>query len=160
MGDMTEYWIKPDECQRVIDELRDLMTERDSSFKYVDENMDGIEQHAFADRETTRKQSEAAALDTAFEVFLDEKLVPQFDKIVGMLEHRIDLMQEVVNYYISGDAQMQHDSQKLGKEYPELQDADGSPYSGGTDSSADSSLTGGNYQQSPYQFLDTNRSED
>lgn len=156
---MTEYWIRPDVCNRVIGDLRDLMTERNSSFQYVDDNRDGIEQHSFADRETTRNQSDAIALDAAYRAFFEEKLVPQFEKIVGMIEYRTDLMQEVVNYYLSGDAEMQHNSQKLGLEYPELQDADGSAYSG-ADPGAESSLTGGNYQQSPYQFLETNRSED
>lgn len=156
---MTEYWVKPDVCQQVINELRELMSGKNEHFKYADACMDGIDQHSYAERETTRNQAAATDLDAAYREFFHENLVPQFDKIVSMIEHRTDLMQEVVNYYVSGDAEMQHRSQKMGLDMPELLNQDGSGWNGG-DPDADSSLTGGNYQQSPYQFLDVNRSED
>ncbi|SFV20213.1 hypothetical protein [Micrococcus terreus] len=156
---MTEFWIKPDECQRVLDEVRDVMRDRDRYFQHADSDLNIVDRNSYVDAESKRGDYEASELDQAYRQFFHEGLSPQFDKIVQMIERRIGIMQDVIDYYVSGDAEVQHRSQKQGKDMPVILNADGTAWDK-PPSDVDGSLPGGHYQEAPYQFLDTNTPEE
>ena len=134
------------------------MNDRDQYFKHADSDMNIVDRSSYVEVESVKGEVEADALDASYRQFFHEGLVPQFDKVVGMIERRIGLMQDVINYYVSGDAEIQHEAQKLGKDMPELQNADGTEWTP-PPSGEDGSLPGGHYQESPYQFMDQNTPE-
>ncbi|MDI3329664.1 MAG: DUF6507 family protein [Micrococcus sp.] len=126
---MTEYWINLGECQRVVNELRGLFDTVRTDFDKIPENMAGVRRSLCAYQESDVMEGDTGVLDAALRDFVDDKLSGHFDDIVATIELRVNSMQEVINHYAFGDAEMAATAQGKTDELPDFvyTDAAGNP---------------------------------
>ncbi|MFC7400873.1 hypothetical protein [Citricoccus sp. GCM10030269] len=129
---MTDYWLDLDGCQAVIDDLYTILDTENTHFTGHDVDLDSMDVGLYASEETDLIQSSAESANQAINKFYDEELLPQYDAIITEIENCLSAMQDVVNYYVSGDAAMAAESSGREAQYPEMR-------SGGSEGDVDSS---------------------
>lgn len=117
---MTEYWIEVDQCQVLISRMRGLLDDIRTDFDKIGGNMDEVRARLGVKREAESVQSVSQDLDGDLEKLARTTLPDFMDDLVAGVEHKVNAMQEVVNYFASGDAQMAFDSQHRSDEMPEV----------------------------------------
>lgn len=117
---MTAYWIEVDQCQVLVSQMRGLLDDIRTDFDKIGGDMDEVRARLGVKREADTVRSVSTNLDDDLEDLAGSKLPDFMDDLVAGVEHKVNAMQEVINYYASGDAQIAFDSQHRSDEMPEV----------------------------------------
>lgn len=150
---MTDYWIDVDACQAIVNDLYGQLADLRSDFDRVPDHLEELRSSLNGPAENNEVERVSGQLDGALTDRIGTELPEHVDDMIAKVEHRINSMQEVINYYLSGDAEMAHRSQ--GKEdempqiYTETEYTRGHPATGYVDTPADPAIEGGYDETEP-----------
>lgn len=116
---MTTYWINLVECQRVVNDLDALLEDLRTDFDKVNGNAESIRESLCSAEESSQYEYKATQLDSAVDDFVTSDLTDHFNGIESALRAKVSAMQDVVNYYASGDAEMAHQAWGTTDQMPE-----------------------------------------
>lgn len=122
---VTEYWIDIAGCQRVIADLREIV-DTEEEFQWVRSDLLQVDRNSYAAEESMHTQGAAEKLNERYMEFYDEKVEPAYRSAMKDLKNCIDAMEDVVNYYVSGDAAMAYTASSADSGFPEYRSSDGS----------------------------------
>lgn len=122
---VAKYWIDIAGCQRVIADLREIV-DTEQEFQWVRSDLLQVDRNSYAAEESSLTERDAEKLDQRYYEFYEDKLEPTYDSMMRELKNCIDTMEEVVNYYVSGDAAMAYEASSTDAEFPEYRSSDGS----------------------------------
>lgn len=117
---MTKYWIEVDQCQLLVSQMRDLLEDIRVDFNKVEGNVDEVRARLGVKREAQSVEFISTKLDGRLKDFAHSDLPEFMDGLVEGVEHKINAMQEVINYFASGDAEMAFTSSQYEDEMPEV----------------------------------------
>ncbi|WOO98830.1 hypothetical protein [Micrococcus terreus] len=104
---MTKYWVNIDECQRILDSIKDIMDGR----RAVPPTRDDFEQidsscFTFEESGALEPKNVADRLHTALFDFEEQVFKPAYRELYETVMNNVNAMQDAVSYYASGDAEM------------------------------------------------------
>lgn len=112
---MTQYTIVTDEIQRVINEVTEELFAVRTDYKFVDEDIAELRRYVCGHTERTEQTASGQDLDTALSDFYTKTLDPFFEDLVGELGGLNLAMQDVLNFFVSGDAEQALTSRETGE---------------------------------------------
>lgn len=114
---MVSYNIVTDECQRVLNLVSEELFALRTDYKYVDDDIKELREYVCGRTERVDQTASQAGLDEALTAFYDE-VDPFFESLAGELGQVYLAMQDVLNYFVSGDAEMDHNAGMGHHEFP------------------------------------------
>ncbi len=114
---MTSYTIVTDECQRVLNLVRDELFALRTDYQHVEDDIEVLRNQVCGSTERVDQQGTQTDHDAALTAYFEE--VDTFlDDLHDELGTCYLAMQDVLNLFVSGDAEMRHRANAPGVDFP------------------------------------------
>ncbi len=117
---MTDYWIDLPGCQSVINRVNDKLDAIRTDFDKTPDNLAAIRESICAAEESSHQEMPAQDVDRELEQLVSEDLPEHLDHLVSEIRRKVNALQDVVNYYAHGDAEMAHRAAGTSDQMPEF----------------------------------------
>ena len=114
---MATYNIVTDECQRVLNLVSDELFAIRTDYQHVDDDIEELRKHVAGSVELADQAYSQTALDEALTAYYEE-VDEFFEELRQDLGSVYLAMQDVLNYFVSGDAEMKHTAATPNAEFP------------------------------------------
>lgn len=102
---MTKYTIVTDEVQRVLNDISDQAFRLRTDYQHIADDIQVLRENVCGWTERMDQTASGQDLDSAISHFYDSELNPFFDDLAADLGRLGLAMQDVLNHYVSGDAE-------------------------------------------------------
>lgn len=114
---MTTYNIVTDECQRVLNLVQEELFAIRTDYQNVDDDLEVLRRQVCGSTERTDQAPSQSDHDQALTAYYEE-VDTFFEELCDELGTCYLAMQDVLNYFVSGDAEMKHQSNGTTVEFP------------------------------------------
>ncbi|MEV4901928.1 hypothetical protein AB0K08_11360 [Citricoccus sp. NPDC055426] len=114
---MVSYNIVTDECQRVLNLVQEELFAIRTDYQHVEDDIEVLRSNVCGGTERIDQTSNQNDLDEALTAYYEE-VDTFFEDLRQDLGTVYLAMQDVLNYFVSGDAEMKHRSNSPGVEFP------------------------------------------
>lgn len=115
---MTKYTIVTDEVQRVLNDISDQAFRLRSDFQHVEDDIKVLLDNICGWYERNDQTYNGEALDQAINRYYYDEVDPYFDDLATELGRLGLAMQDVLNYFVSGDAEMSYRAYGSEQDFP------------------------------------------
>lgn len=114
---MVSYNIVTDECQRVLNLVSEELFAIRTDYQHVEDDIEDLRGYVCGSTERVDQTASQNDLDAALTSYYEE-VDTFFEDLRDELGTCYLAMQDVLNFFVSGDAQMKHDASGTTQEFP------------------------------------------
>ncbi|NUL46136.1 hypothetical protein F7P69_13170 [Cellulosimicrobium funkei] len=114
---MATYNIVTDECQRVLNEVSDQLFAIRTDYQHVEDDIETLRGYVCGSTERVDQTASQSDLDAALSTYFEE-VDAFFEELRQDIGTCYLAMQDVVNFFVSGDAEMEHTALTPNAEFP------------------------------------------